>query len=56
MHNFYQRQMESILSEKIDMLQNHVEDLERNMIEEREDLVKQIQSEHSRQLDEIRER
>lgn len=56
LHNFYQRQMESILSEKIDMLQNHVEDLERNMIEEREDLVKQIQSEHSRQLDEIRER
>eukprot|EP00094_Tigriopus_californicus_P005365 TCALIF_05174-PA protein Name:"Similar to LAC Lachesin (Schistocerca americana)" AED:0.24 eAED:0.25 QI:0/0.73/0.7/1/0.68/0.7/20/0/1081 len=56
LHNFYQRQMESILSEKIDMLQTHVEDLERNMIDEREDLVKQIQSEHSRQLDEIRER
>ncbi|TRY67889.1 hypothetical protein TCAL_05174, partial [Tigriopus californicus] len=38
LHNFYQRQMESILSEKIDMLQTHVEDLERNMIDEREDL------------------
>ena len=46
--------MESLLSEKVASLQEHINEWERKLLAEKEEAVKQLKSEHSLQLDSLR--
>ena len=48
-HNFYQSQLETILSEKISTLQAHVQELETNFVKEREESLRaQARDQHAK--------
>ena len=46
--------MESLLSEKVASLQEHINEWERKLLAEKEEAVKQLKLEHSIQLDSLR--
>ena len=56
LHAFYQAQMEVILSEKIQLLQSHVTEMEHKLTTERENDMEEAKKIHMKQCEELRDK
>ncbi|CAB4061957.1 ACSF3 [Lepeophtheirus salmonis] len=55
-HEFYQKQMESILAEKLQQLRSYIEELEKNMREENKKIIADIRQEQRSQVSSLKEK
>lgn len=54
LHTFYATQMETILSEKIESLQNNVQMWEKNLLRDKQDALNRLQNQHDAQVENIK--
>lgn len=54
LHTFYATQMETILSEKIESLQNNVQLWEKNLLRDKQDALNRLQNQHDAQVENIK--
>ena len=54
LHTFYATQMETILSEKIETLQDNVQLWEKNLLRDKQDALNRLQNQHDAQVDNIK--